>query len=112
MPLPDPEAPEKSLGDCSICMDAIYVDPSIRLQASQEQEKKEKEKNTGKGWTGDTEGGASLRRNASSSRINRNTAASAGGFFNAVQMGVAGSGRRREYSLAPCHHLFVSSVLC
>ncbi|TFK52045.1 hypothetical protein OE88DRAFT_1658813 [Heliocybe sulcata] len=28
MPLPDPEAPDQSLGDCSICMDAILVDPS------------------------------------------------------------------------------------
>jgi len=30
LPLPDPEAPEQSLGDCSICMDAIYVDPALR----------------------------------------------------------------------------------
>ncbi|KAI0083737.1 hypothetical protein BDY19DRAFT_975766 [Irpex rosettiformis] len=30
LPLPDPEAPEQSLGDCSICMDAIEVDPALR----------------------------------------------------------------------------------
>ncbi|KAI0071333.1 hypothetical protein K474DRAFT_1607089 [Panus rudis PR-1116 ss-1] len=30
LPLPDPEAPEQSLGDCAICMDAIEVDPAIR----------------------------------------------------------------------------------
>ncbi|KAH9829949.1 uncharacterized protein C8Q71DRAFT_717557 [Rhodofomes roseus] len=30
MPLPDPEAPEQTLGDCAICMDAIEVDPSLR----------------------------------------------------------------------------------
>ncbi|KAL4250477.1 hypothetical protein ABKN59_006994 [Abortiporus biennis] len=30
MPLPDPESPEQSLGDCAICMDAILVDPSLR----------------------------------------------------------------------------------
>lgn len=30
IPLPDPEAPEQSLGDCAICMDAILVDPALR----------------------------------------------------------------------------------
>lgn len=28
--LPDPEAPEQSLGDCSICMDAILIDPTLQ----------------------------------------------------------------------------------
>ena len=35
-----------------------------------------------------------------------------GGFFGAVGVGVSvvgGSGNRKNYSLAPCHHLFVSS---
>ncbi|KZT21185.1 hypothetical protein NEOLEDRAFT_1074064 [Neolentinus lepideus HHB14362 ss-1] len=27
MPLPDPEAPDQSLGDCAICLDAILIDP-------------------------------------------------------------------------------------
>lgn len=30
MPLPDAEAPEQSLGDCAICMDAITLDPALR----------------------------------------------------------------------------------
>ncbi|KAI9063826.1 hypothetical protein FKP32DRAFT_1571123 [Trametes sanguinea] len=33
MPLPDPEAPDQSLGDCAICMDAILVDPSLRRRS-------------------------------------------------------------------------------
>ena len=35
MPLPDPEAPEQSLGDCAICMDAIAVDPALRQHADE-----------------------------------------------------------------------------
>lgn len=82
-------------------MDAIYVDPILRQQASQEQEDKENEKSKGKGWRGDTDGEEASGR--------RSTAASTSGFLNAVQMGVGGVvSRRREYSLAPCHHLFVS----
>ncbi|KAH9928798.1 hypothetical protein B0H21DRAFT_814236 [Amylocystis lapponica] len=30
LPLPDPEAPEQTLGDCAICMDAITVEPALR----------------------------------------------------------------------------------
>ncbi|OSD00125.1 hypothetical protein PYCCODRAFT_1453440 [Trametes coccinea BRFM310] len=33
MPLPDPEAPDQSLGDCAICMDAILVDPTLRRRS-------------------------------------------------------------------------------
>ncbi|KAI0763836.1 hypothetical protein BD413DRAFT_483618 [Trametes elegans] len=33
LPLPDPEAPEQTLGDCAICMDAIVVDPSLRRRS-------------------------------------------------------------------------------
>ncbi|KAI0628206.1 hypothetical protein C8Q77DRAFT_1150309 [Trametes polyzona] len=33
LPLPDPEAPEQTLGDCAICMDAILVDPSLRRRS-------------------------------------------------------------------------------
>ncbi|CAL1715555.1 unnamed protein product [Somion occarium] len=36
MPLPDPEAPEQSLGDCAICMDAIEVDPTLRQRPDDE----------------------------------------------------------------------------
>jgi len=38
IPLPDPEAPEQSLGDCSICMDAIIVDPSLIQKGDDEKE--------------------------------------------------------------------------
>nr|QIE48439.1 hypothetical protein [Trametes gibbosa] len=34
LPLPDSEAPEQTLGDCAICMDAILVDPSLRRSKS------------------------------------------------------------------------------
>jgi hypothetical protein len=104
MSLPDSEAPEKSLGDCSICMDAIYVDSSIRSQASQEQD----EKGRSRGWKEDSEvPGVSSRRNVGG--IGRNTVTTASGLFSAMQKGVSVSGRR-EYSLAPCHHLFVSPI--
>ncbi|RDX47178.1 hypothetical protein OH76DRAFT_1558028 [Lentinus brumalis] len=33
MPLPDPEAPDQTLGDCAICMDAILVDPSLQARS-------------------------------------------------------------------------------
>ncbi|KAI8974598.1 hypothetical protein BD414DRAFT_498160 [Trametes punicea] len=33
LPLPDPEAPDQSLGDCAICMDAILVDPGLRRRS-------------------------------------------------------------------------------
>jgi hypothetical protein len=72
MPIADSEAPEQSLGDCSICMDAIMVEsPNNRGEKIQ----------VGDGSMG------------------------GGGFFNAMQRGVAGT--KKSYSLAPCHHLFV-----
>ncbi|KAF9453591.1 hypothetical protein P691DRAFT_658228 [Macrolepiota fuliginosa MF-IS2] len=100
MPLPDSEAPEKSLGDCSICMDAIYVDPSVRLQ--EELRETEKEKGKGKGRVGEADGGTGLQKD---------TIASASRFFGVLRMGAGGSHRRREYSLAPCHHLFHTECL-
>ncbi|THH29492.1 hypothetical protein EUX98_g4697 [Antrodiella citrinella] len=39
IPLPDPEAPEQSLGDCSICMDAILVDSSLHQRGDDEKER-------------------------------------------------------------------------
>ena len=33
LPLPDSDLPEKSLGDCAICMDIIMVDPSSRRRS-------------------------------------------------------------------------------
>lgn len=100
MPLPDSEAPEKSLGDCSICMDCIYIDPSLHPKATQEAGK-----GRNKGWIGDSDDGK--RTSMSVNEISRNTAASAGSLLSAMQKGVVVSSRR-EYSLAPCHHLFVS----
>jgi hypothetical protein len=82
MPLPDPESPEQSLGDCAICMDAIVLDTSVRHRSKSSE---------GKGEIG-TKG----------ERV-----VPGGGLLNAVQMGVGASGTRKNYSLAPCHHLFV-----
>ena len=81
IPMPDPEAPDQTLGDCAICMDAIVVDPSLRRR-SQSGDGREKGRPAleamGLGRTG------LLRK-------------------------VAAGGGRKTYSLAPCHHLFVSS---
>lgn len=81
MPLPDSESPEQSLGDCAICMDAIVLDISVRRRSKSFE---------GKGDTG-TKGDRAVP----------------GGLLNAMQMGVGVSGTRKNYSLAPCHHLFV-----
>ena len=70
LPLPDPEAPEQSLGDCSICMDAIEVDPALRGRMDE------------KGGEGN-----GLSRHTTS---------------------LWAQNARKSYSLAPCHHLFVS----
>lgn len=83
MPAPDSEAPEQSLGDCSICMDTIFVESPNNSNE--------------KGQTND------------------GTNTVSGGFFSAVQRGVTGgaTGAKKSYSLAPCHHLFVSQFfLC
>jgi transmembrane E3 ubiquitin-protein ligase len=69
MPRPDPEAPEKSLGDCSICMDAILIGDSSSISSS---------------GRGSVDGNEALVRRT-------------------------GEGRK-HYSLAPCHHLFVSCL--
>lgn len=73
MPLPDPEAPEQSLGDCAICMDAITIDPALRQHMDEKSE------------------GSGLARRTG---------------------GLLAQGARKNYSLAPCHHLFVSVDLC
>ncbi|KAE9406295.1 hypothetical protein BT96DRAFT_963603 [Gymnopus androsaceus JB14] len=84
LPLPDEESPEQSLGDCAICMDAIVIDPSLR-QAN--------EKSSLDGW------------DAKASVMD------ASGFLNAVQRGVGSAVTRKNYSLAPCHHLFHTECL-
>jgi len=93
LPLPDPEAPEKSLGDCSICMDSIHIDPSLRPKSTHEAEKER-----GKGWIGDSGDGKGASMTISP-----------GGLLSVMQKGVVISSRR-EYSLAPCHHLFVGCL--
>lgn len=94
MRLPDSESPDRSLGDCAICMDAITVDPPAG--------EKETSMSKDTAWTGAIEGHPS-------------------GIFSVVHRNVVGAANmRKSYSLAPCHHLFVSlgyrlfmrSVIC
>jgi hypothetical protein len=82
MRLPDSESPDRSLGDCAICMDAILVDqPAGEKGTSASKEAP---------WAGAAE-------------------AHTGGIFNTVHRNVVGAANiRKSYSLAPCHHLFVS----
>lgn len=86
MPIPDSEAPEQSLGDCAICMDAIIVDPSTRRVSEKDHDE----------WG--VEDGAG-----------RKSMGGAGGLLSAMHMGM--ENKKKNYSLAPCHHLFVSPVL-
>jgi hypothetical protein len=82
MPLPDSESPEHSLRNCAICMDAIILDTPTRRRSKSTDEWKE----LGAGGGG-------------------------GGLLNAMQMGVVGArAAKKNYSLAPCHHLFVSLI--
>ncbi|KIM83157.1 hypothetical protein PILCRDRAFT_819938 [Piloderma croceum F 1598] len=83
MPLPDSESPEHSLGNCAICMDAIILDTPTRRRSKSTDECKE----LGTGGGG-------------------------GGLLNAMQMGVVGArAAKKNYSLAPCHHLFHTECL-
>ncbi|KAJ7890572.1 hypothetical protein B0H14DRAFT_3081695 [Mycena olivaceomarginata] len=81
----DSESPDQSLGDCAICMDAIYIDPSLRRRTSLDGKSEWVAKGTSK---------------------RKAKGGSAGGILNAVQMGVGSATARKNYSLAPCHHLF------
>jgi hypothetical protein len=82
MPLPDSESPDRSLGDCAICMDAIVID-----QPAGEKGTATSKEGT---WAGEVEGDS-------------------GGILNVVHRNVVGTANmRKSYSLAPCHHLFVS----
>jgi transmembrane E3 ubiquitin-protein ligase len=89
MPLPDSEAPEQSLGDCAICMDAIRLDRSGRHQS---------EKGTSGEWD---------REAMTPDSSRRVSLGSPGGLLSAMHMGMESPGTRKVYSLAPCHHLFV-----
>ncbi|KAK6992210.1 RING-type domain-containing protein [Favolaschia claudopus] len=86
----DPESPDPSLGDCAICMDAIYVDASSRRRPTSLDGKSDWSKTSAKGTS---------KRKATS------------GILNAVQMGVESATARKNYSLAPCHHLFHTECL-
>lgn len=90
MPLPDSESPEQSLGDCAICMDAIVLDPSLRQHSKFD---------TREEWD---EKGASVLANVKKGK-------GVGGMLNAMQKNVDATNARKNYSLAPCSHLFVSS---
>ncbi|KAF8159628.1 hypothetical protein B0H34DRAFT_704239 [Crassisporium funariophilum] len=89
MPLPDSESPEQSLGDCAICMDAITVDPSLRRR-SKSLDKKED-------WDDKVSSVPGFKKGKS--------------VFNAMQMGVGATTARKNYSLAPCSHLFHTDCL-
>jgi hypothetical protein len=92
MPLPDNdlESPDPSLGDCAICMDAIHVVPSLRRRPTSLDGKSD--------WENSSVKGTSKRKTRGGT---------AGGILNAVQLGVGNATTRKNYSLAPCHHLFV-----
>ncbi|KAL0955123.1 hypothetical protein HGRIS_004036 [Hohenbuehelia grisea] len=89
LPLPDPEAPEQSLGDCAICMDAIQVDQVSRRRSEEKRDHSHGYNDTSSSWTKGT----------------------STGLFSAVQRGVGSVTARKTYSLAPCHHLFHTECL-
>ncbi|KAG2011699.1 hypothetical protein CC2G_011787 [Coprinopsis cinerea AmutBmut pab1-1] len=91
MPLPDSESPDQSLGDCAICMDAILVDPSLRSRKSESLDSEKKRGASGSGMAGSSTG--------ANSRM---------GLFGGV---VKSSNARKNYSLAPCCHLFHTECL-
>ncbi|KAJ6518763.1 hypothetical protein C8R45DRAFT_949170 [Mycena sanguinolenta] len=96
----DPESPDQSLGDCAICMDAIYADPAARRRPTSLDEKEKSD------WGAK---GTSKRKTKTKSG-----SSAAGGLLNAVQnqMGVGNAAAgRKNYSLAPCHHLFHTECL-
>jgi hypothetical protein len=91
--MPRPTNPEQSLGDCAICMEAIFVDPPLSGRSSAfdiEDRCFEKRFSTPLLERG---------RNDASSILSRTMK-----LFKA-------SKTRKNYSLAPCCHLFVSCCL-
>ncbi|KAI0703928.1 hypothetical protein C8Q76DRAFT_752964 [Earliella scabrosa] len=83
LPLPDPEAPDQSLGDCAICMDAIVVDPALRRRS----------------LSGDGKESAGLGMGMGMEMARKGL------------LGKVAAGGRKTYSLAPCHHLFHTACL-
>ena len=87
LPLPSSDSPEQSLGDCAICMDAI-----VNENRSRRVSEKEKEKRGDADW--DLEG--------ANETSTRERSLGGAGLFGAMQ-----TMARKNYSLAPCQHLFV-----
>jgi len=91
-PMPFPEFPEQSLGDCAICMDAILLEPALgRPSLGLDSKESHAEK-------------------GSSSSFPIRRARGVTGVLNDVMRlgGVNTSSASKSYSLAPCCHLFVS----
>ena len=99
MALPDTESPEKSLGDCAICMDAILIEPPSSYGRSKSFDSRDKPDNWGE------KGGSS----SSSTMMQRSTRFSS--MLDAFHLGSRATEARQIYSLAPCSHLFVSFFL-
>jgi len=97
IPLPDPESPDQSLGDCAICMEAIIMETSPRHSHSADE----------KGRWDDSGLGS---RNTAKRKEGVGTT-SASSLLSAMQRGVGGVSSRKVYSLAPCHHLFHTECL-
>ncbi|KAF5350946.1 hypothetical protein D9757_013733 [Collybiopsis confluens] len=122
LPLPDEESPEKSLGDCAICMDAIFIDPSYVL-AQHRFGTGTGDSINKDGWDSKASGADTTpssthyppgrRKSISSSRAGGGGGGGRGPstFFDAVQRGVGSAVTRKNYSLAPCHHLFHTECL-
>lgn len=125
MPLPDSESPDQSLGDCAICMDEILLDPSLRPPASRKSESAP----TASGATDEKggpsismkkrRGGGILTGGGGESSDGRQSGYGGGGglhkkigsgLANAMK-GVGSSKARKNYSLAPCCHLFHTECL-
>jgi len=101
IPMPDPESPEKSLGDCAICMDAILIDtPTSPRQSRSSDEKVSHQYHTTTITSGTAQG-----------RGSNGSSTGAGALFSAMQRGVGSVSSRKVYSLAPCHHLFHTECL-
>lgn len=80
--LSDPGSPDHSLENCAICMDAIVIDSPAWEKGSL--------------TSGEAHGAGGVQR----------------GILNVMRGNVVGAvNTRKRYSLAPCHHLFVSPVL-
>ncbi|KAJ7281576.1 hypothetical protein C8J57DRAFT_1500270 [Mycena rebaudengoi] len=94
MPSDDPESLDQSLGDCAICMDAIHVDASLRRRTKSFDDNSDRDKPI------------EMRKGKRKGR-----SGTAGGILNAVHMGVGSATGRKNYSLAPCHHLFHTDCL-